>query len=85
MAVSLTGLDRKTLRRWMILFFLALAVPTGPGTAVAINRVVQGLRPGGKTPLELLQDQQRRAGERREQIYGACRRTTGIRGHPPEG
>ena len=26
---SLTGLDRKTLRRWLALFFLALAIPTG--------------------------------------------------------
>jgi signal transduction histidine kinase len=26
---SLTGLDRKTLRRWLAVFFLALAIPTG--------------------------------------------------------
>ena len=26
---SLTGLDRKRLRRWLLLFFLALAIPTG--------------------------------------------------------
>ena len=26
---SLTGLDRKKLRRWLAVFFLALAIPTG--------------------------------------------------------
>ncbi len=28
-STPLTGLDRKSLRRWLVLFFLALAVPTG--------------------------------------------------------